>query len=64
MTLIVMSAWAAHLMDVHGAFLKGKFKDGEVIYRKMLHYHCYELFMDLFKRHWPFGERQLQHSLT
>jgi hypothetical protein len=31
MTLIIMSAWAAHLMGVHGAFLKGKFKDGEVI---------------------------------
>jgi hypothetical protein len=35
MTLIVMAAWAAHLMDVHGAFLKGKFRDGEVIYMKV-----------------------------
>jgi hypothetical protein len=34
-TLIVMAAWAAHLMDVHGAFLKGKFRDGEVIYMKV-----------------------------
>jgi hypothetical protein len=25
MMLIVMAVWAAHLMDVHGAFLKGKF---------------------------------------
>jgi hypothetical protein len=25
MTLIVMTSWAAHLMDVHEAFLKGKF---------------------------------------
>jgi hypothetical protein len=25
MTLIVMTSWTAHLMDVHGAFLKGKF---------------------------------------
>jgi hypothetical protein len=35
MTLIVMSTWAAHLMDVHGAFLKGKFKGGEVIYMQV-----------------------------
>jgi hypothetical protein len=67
-----MSAWAAHLMDVHGAFLKGKFRDGEVIYnkdsrnttKKMLHYYCYEQFMDWFKQHWLFGERQSQHSYT
>jgi hypothetical protein len=37
MTLIVMSAWAENLMDVHGAFLKGKFKDGEVIYMQVQH---------------------------
>jgi hypothetical protein len=35
MTLVVMSAWAAHLMDVHEALLKGKFRDGEVIYMKV-----------------------------
>jgi hypothetical protein len=35
MTLIVMTSWAAHLMDVHGAFLKGKFRDGEIIYMKV-----------------------------
>jgi hypothetical protein len=35
MTLIVMTSWAAHLMDVHGAFLKGKFRDGEVINMKV-----------------------------
>jgi hypothetical protein len=35
MTLIVMSAWAAHLMDVHGAFQEGKFKDREVIYMQV-----------------------------
>jgi hypothetical protein len=35
MTLIVMMSWAAHLMDVHGAFLKGKFRDGEIIYMKV-----------------------------
>jgi hypothetical protein len=31
MTLIVMTSCAAHLMDAHGAFLKGKFCDGEII---------------------------------
>jgi hypothetical protein len=35
MTLIVMTSWAAHLMDVHGAFLKGTFRDGEIIYMKI-----------------------------
>jgi hypothetical protein len=35
MCLIVMTAWAAHIMDVHGAFLKGQFKDGEIIYMKV-----------------------------
>jgi hypothetical protein len=35
MTLIVMTSWAAHLMDVHGAFLTGKFRDGEIIYMKV-----------------------------
>jgi hypothetical protein len=35
MTLIVMTSWTAHLMDVHGAFLKGKFRDGEIIYMKI-----------------------------
>jgi 16S rRNA G527 N7-methylase RsmG len=35
MTLIVMMSWAAHLMDVHGAFLKGKFRYGEIIYMKV-----------------------------
>jgi hypothetical protein len=35
MTLIVMMSWAAHLMDVHGSFLKGKFRDGEIIYMKV-----------------------------
>jgi hypothetical protein len=32
--LITMTAWAAHIMDVHGAFLKGQFKDGEIICMK------------------------------
>jgi hypothetical protein len=35
MTLIIMVSSAAHLMDVHGAFLKGKFCDGEIIYMKV-----------------------------
>jgi hypothetical protein len=35
MTLFVMTSWAAHLMDVHGAFLKGKFRDGEIMYMKV-----------------------------
>jgi hypothetical protein len=35
MTLIVMTSWTAHLMDVHGAFLKGKFRDDEIIYMKI-----------------------------
>jgi 16S rRNA G527 N7-methylase RsmG len=35
MTLIVMMSWAAHLMDVQGAFLKGKFRDGEIIYMEV-----------------------------
>jgi hypothetical protein len=30
MMMIVMAAWTAHLMDVHDAFLKGKFKDAEI----------------------------------
>jgi hypothetical protein len=32
MHLMVMAAWTAHIMDIHGAFLKGKFKAGEVIF--------------------------------
>jgi hypothetical protein len=36
MCLMVMAAWAAHIMDVHGAFLKGKFKAGEVIFMRVL----------------------------
>jgi hypothetical protein len=35
MCLMVMAAWTAHIMDVHGAFLKGKFKDGEIIFMKV-----------------------------
>jgi hypothetical protein len=35
MMLIVMTSWAAHLIDVHGAFLKGKFPDGEIVYMKV-----------------------------
>jgi hypothetical protein len=35
MTLIVMTSWAAHLMDVHRAFLKWKFRDGEIICMKV-----------------------------
>jgi hypothetical protein len=33
--LIIMAAWAAHIMDGHGAFLKGQFRDGEIIYMKV-----------------------------
>jgi hypothetical protein len=35
MTLIVMTSRTAHLMDVYGAFLKGKFRGGEVIYMQI-----------------------------
>jgi hypothetical protein len=30
--IMVMAAWTAYIMDVHGAFLKGKFNAGEVIF--------------------------------
>jgi hypothetical protein len=30
--IMVMAAWTAHIMDVHGVFLKGKFNAGEVIF--------------------------------
>jgi hypothetical protein len=30
--IMVMAAWTAHIMDVHGAFLKGKLNAGEVIF--------------------------------
>jgi hypothetical protein len=30
-----MPSWTAHPMDVHGAFLKGKLCDGEIIYMKI-----------------------------
>jgi predicted nucleic acid-binding Zn finger protein len=36
MALTVMAGWETHLMDIHGALLKGKFKDREVIYMKIL----------------------------
>jgi Reverse transcriptase (RNA-dependent DNA polymerase) len=32
LALIIMAGWHKYLMDVHGAFLKGEFKDGETIY--------------------------------
>jgi hypothetical protein len=32
--------------------------------QKIWHYYCYEQFMDWFKQHWLFGERQLLHSHT
>jgi hypothetical protein len=32
---MLMAAWAAHIMDVHGASLKGKFKAGEIIFMKI-----------------------------
>jgi hypothetical protein len=30
--LMIMAGWKGHVLDVRGAFLKGNFADGEVIY--------------------------------
>ena len=35
MTLMVMAGWYAHVIDVQGAFLNGRFADGEQLYLKV-----------------------------
>ena len=34
-TIWITLTWTVHIMDVHGAFLLGEFKDGETIYMKV-----------------------------
>ena len=36
LTMLLMSGWAAHIVDVNGAFLLGEFKENEQIYMKIL----------------------------
>ena len=45
LTLLVMAGWCAHVVDVQGAFLNGRFADGEVLYMAVpegfeQHYGC------------------------
>ena len=35
LTILLMSGWAAHIVDVNGAFLLGGFKENEHIYMKI-----------------------------
>ena len=35
LTILLMSGWAAHIVDVNGAFLLGEFKENEHIYMKV-----------------------------
>ena len=35
LTMLLMSSWAAHIVDVNGAFLLGEFKENEHIYMKI-----------------------------
>ncbi len=34
---MIMADWQGQIVDMKGAFLHGEFKDGEVIYMKVLH---------------------------
>ena len=36
LTMLLMSGWVAHIVDVNGAFLLGEFKENEHIYMKIL----------------------------
>ena len=35
LTILLMSGWAAHIVDVNGAFLLGEFRENEHIYMKV-----------------------------
>ena len=35
LTILLMSGWAAHIVDVNGAFLLGEFRENEHIYMKI-----------------------------